>query len=616
MPLAIVSAKQDQRDVEGDTALFVDFLTYALLAFGGIALFVGAFIIFNTFSITIAQRTKGAVAPAHARREPPPGPAVGAGRDGHRRRRRGYLPGAALGIALGAGLLALFQALGAGLPVVGLVVGPGPLLVAPLVGLLVTLLGRPRAGDPGHPGRADRGAGRDPRRHRQARQGAAVFRRRAARRRRRDPQLRPARRPGQHQGPAAAPWPPAPLLLFVSTAMLAPLMVAAARSGARDPAADRRRLRRDRGRERPPPARSHGRHVGGADDRSRAGRVHGDLRQRGHEDDRPLVRPLPGGRLPDLEQLVRGHDGRRGRRPRRPRARDALRRSPRSGGTWPGSRTAAATRRSASSRRRSAGCIASSGTAARTPRSRRSAATACSSSGRSARNEHLRVGSRLTLTTPIGRRAAFTVKGIYHDEVLLPGLMLALPTYRDAFGQRDDSYVLASAGVRRERRDDPGGAAACARRLHRPEGGHPRVAARGEPPGRPERRDPVRRAAGAQHPDLGVRDREHAGPVGARARSASWASCGPSARAGARCGGWCATRASSPPGSAPPSAWCSASSWPGWSSGQSGRGSSSRRRSARSPSTPRSPRSWACSPRVLPARRAARTDVLVALAYE
>jgi putative ABC transport system permease protein len=62
-----------------------------------------------------------------------------------------------------------------------------------------------------------------------------------------------------------------------------------------------------------------------------------------------------------------------------------------------------------------------------------------------AKDEHLRVGSRFTLTTPIGRREAFTVKGIYHDEVLLPGLMLPLSTYREAFGQRDDSYVLASA---------------------------------------------------------------------------------------------------------------------------------------------------------------------------
>ena len=34
------------------------FLTTALLVFAGIALFVGAFIIFNTFSITVAQRMR------------------------------------------------------------------------------------------------------------------------------------------------------------------------------------------------------------------------------------------------------------------------------------------------------------------------------------------------------------------------------------------------------------------------------------------------------------------------------------------------------------------------------------------------------------------------------
>jgi putative ABC transport system permease protein len=35
-----------------------DFLTPLLLAFAGVAVFVGAFIIFNTFSITVAQRTR------------------------------------------------------------------------------------------------------------------------------------------------------------------------------------------------------------------------------------------------------------------------------------------------------------------------------------------------------------------------------------------------------------------------------------------------------------------------------------------------------------------------------------------------------------------------------
>ena len=37
---------------------FVKFIKFFLLAFAGVTLFVGAFIIFNTFSITVAQRTR------------------------------------------------------------------------------------------------------------------------------------------------------------------------------------------------------------------------------------------------------------------------------------------------------------------------------------------------------------------------------------------------------------------------------------------------------------------------------------------------------------------------------------------------------------------------------
>ena len=36
----------------------MNFIRYFLLGFGGIALFVGAFVIFNTLSITVAQRTR------------------------------------------------------------------------------------------------------------------------------------------------------------------------------------------------------------------------------------------------------------------------------------------------------------------------------------------------------------------------------------------------------------------------------------------------------------------------------------------------------------------------------------------------------------------------------
>jgi putative ABC transport system permease protein len=51
---AQAQAKQDKKEVGG----FITFIRYALLAFAGVALFVGAFVIANTLSITIAQRTR------------------------------------------------------------------------------------------------------------------------------------------------------------------------------------------------------------------------------------------------------------------------------------------------------------------------------------------------------------------------------------------------------------------------------------------------------------------------------------------------------------------------------------------------------------------------------
>ncbi|MDQ2981631.1 MAG: FtsX-like permease family protein [Actinomycetota bacterium] len=51
---AAAQAAEDKKDVNG----FISFLQYALLAFAGIALFVGSFVIANTLSITIAQRTR------------------------------------------------------------------------------------------------------------------------------------------------------------------------------------------------------------------------------------------------------------------------------------------------------------------------------------------------------------------------------------------------------------------------------------------------------------------------------------------------------------------------------------------------------------------------------
>src|SRR5204863_3026386 len=47
-------AKEDKKDISGGLKV----IQYALLAFGGIALFVGSFVIANTLSITIAQRVR------------------------------------------------------------------------------------------------------------------------------------------------------------------------------------------------------------------------------------------------------------------------------------------------------------------------------------------------------------------------------------------------------------------------------------------------------------------------------------------------------------------------------------------------------------------------------
>jgi putative ABC transport system permease protein len=51
---AQIEAQEDKDDVNE----FVSFIRYFLLAFAAIALFVGAFVIFNTLSITVAQRTR------------------------------------------------------------------------------------------------------------------------------------------------------------------------------------------------------------------------------------------------------------------------------------------------------------------------------------------------------------------------------------------------------------------------------------------------------------------------------------------------------------------------------------------------------------------------------
>ncbi len=130
--------EQAAEDAE-DTNEFISFLRYFLLAFGVIALFVGAFVIVNSLSITIAQRT----------RELATLRTLGASR----RQVRllvvvealvmgivASLVGLFLGLALATGLFKLFEGVGFTLPNSGLVFTLRTVIVALGLGILVTLI--------------------------------------------------------------------------------------------------------------------------------------------------------------------------------------------------------------------------------------------------------------------------------------------------------------------------------------------------------------------------------------------------------------------------------------------------------------------------------------------
>ena len=56
--LQVKNAEQQAAADADETNVIVKAIRYFLLGFGAIALFVGAFVIFNTLSITVAQRTR------------------------------------------------------------------------------------------------------------------------------------------------------------------------------------------------------------------------------------------------------------------------------------------------------------------------------------------------------------------------------------------------------------------------------------------------------------------------------------------------------------------------------------------------------------------------------
>lgn len=122
----------------GDVEEFTKFIRYFLLAFGGIALFVGAFVIFNTLSITVAQRTRefATLRTIGASRRQVLGSVV------FEALVIGLLAsliGLLVGLGLARGLNAVFVSLGIDLPSSGTVVERRTIVVSLVVGTLVTV---------------------------------------------------------------------------------------------------------------------------------------------------------------------------------------------------------------------------------------------------------------------------------------------------------------------------------------------------------------------------------------------------------------------------------------------------------------------------------------------
>ncbi|HET6948940.1 MAG TPA: FtsX-like permease family protein [Acidimicrobiales bacterium] len=132
---AQLTAEQED-DIQGD---FLGFVENALLLFAGVALVVATFSIYNTFSILVAQRTRES---ALLR-------ALGASRGQVLRSITaeallvGVVASAAglvAGLGLASGLIALMDAIGFGLPTASLVLGTGTVITAMVVGVVVTLV--------------------------------------------------------------------------------------------------------------------------------------------------------------------------------------------------------------------------------------------------------------------------------------------------------------------------------------------------------------------------------------------------------------------------------------------------------------------------------------------
>lgn len=130
--------EQAAEDARG-TDEFIGFFRTFLLVFGGIALFVGSFVIANSLSITVAQRTRefATLRTLGASRRQVLGTVV---LEAVVTGLVASVAGLFLGLGIASGLFALFDAIGFGMPNDGLVFRGRTVLLALLIGVGVTLL--------------------------------------------------------------------------------------------------------------------------------------------------------------------------------------------------------------------------------------------------------------------------------------------------------------------------------------------------------------------------------------------------------------------------------------------------------------------------------------------
>jgi putative ABC transport system permease protein len=138
-PVEVRTGTQDAAQQTADLEESFGFVRTALLVFGGIALFVGAFVIYNTFTITVAQRTRELAllrTLGASRRQVLRSVILEAGVIGFVASVVGLLGG----LALAPGLRGLLKIIGADLPSTASVIQTRTIVVALAVGVLVTVL--------------------------------------------------------------------------------------------------------------------------------------------------------------------------------------------------------------------------------------------------------------------------------------------------------------------------------------------------------------------------------------------------------------------------------------------------------------------------------------------